>query len=406
MPSHKTLTTAAVDKLKAPKQGQIDHFDRSFPGLALRASCGGRKSWVYVYRVGGTQRRFTIDTYPALSVAGAHDAWRKARDLVQGGRDPAVAAAAPSATDFSGVFDEWLKRDQAGNRSAETVRKKLEKDVLPAWQHRQIAGIGRRDVLNLIDAIVDRGAVIQARRIQAYLHRLFKWAVGRGIIEINPLADLPKPGSERQRDRVLIRSGGSTNPYEELLAVWRAGEQAGYPYGPAVQLLILTGARRQEISGLRWSEISGDIIELDGSRTKNGVKHTIPLSAPARAIIDSLPRVAGSEFLFTNDGATSIASWGRAKARLDEIVDIAPWTIHDLRRTTATGLQKLGTPLQVTEAVLGHTGGSRAGVVGIYQRHDYLAEKRSALEAWGAHVISLIEGRTPSKVLPMTRKRG
>lgn len=299
-----------MDKLKAPKEGQIDHFDRSFPGLALRVSCGGRKSWVYVYRLGGKQRRFTIDTYPALSVGGAHDAWRKARDLVQSGRDPAVAAAAPSATDFRGVFDEWLKRDQAGNRSAETVRKKLEKDVLPAWQHRQIAGIRRRDVLDVIDAVVDRGAVIQARRIHAYLHRLFKWAVGRGIIETNPLADLPKPGSETRRDRVLIKNGGSSSPYDELLAVWRGAEELGYPYGPVIQLLILTGARREEISRLRWSEISGAVIELLGKRTKNGQPHTIPLSTPARVIIDSLPRISGSELVFTNDGKKSIAGWG------------------------------------------------------------------------------------------------
>src|SRR5262249_17968176 len=186
-------------------------------------------------------------------------------------------------------------------------------------------------------------------------------------------------GAEVERDRTL-----SDN---ELACVWRAAEKDGYPYGGAVKLLILTGARREEISQLKFSEIVGDEIHLSGARTKNGEAHTIPLSKAALGVIKAAPRIAGSEFVFTM-GSRPINSWGRAKKRLDAA--IAPWRIHDLRRTTATGLQKLQVPLTVTEAILGQTGGSRAGVVGIYQRHDYADEKRSALGAWGAHVMALV----------------
>jgi integrase len=155
----------------------------------------------------------------------------------------------------------------------------------------------------------------------------------------------------------------------------------------------LTGARREEISKLRWSEIVDGDIKLEGARTKTSAPRIIPLSTAAQSLLGSVPRAG--DFVF----AAGLPDWSRAKAKLDEIVNIPAWVVHDLRRTTATGLQKLGVALQVTEAILGHTSGSRAGVIGIYQRHDYLAEKRAALEAWGAHVIALVEGRDTGKVL-------
>jgi integrase len=191
---------------------------------------------------------------------------------------------------------------------------------------------------------------------------------------------------------------------EELATVWHAAERMGGPHGGVIQLLMLTGARLQEMAQLRWSEMSGDLTHLEGARTKNGQPHTIPLSNAARAVLERVPRIHDSDFVFTLSGRRAIQGWGVAKRRLDEIACIAPWVTHDLRRTVATGLQKLGVGLQVIEAVLGHVSGSRAGVVGIYQRHSFDAEKRAALEAWGAQVMALVEGREPGKVLPMRGK--
>jgi integrase len=390
----RALTDAAVQRLKPPASGQVDCFDQGYPGLALRMSYGGGKTFVYFYRLGGRLRRLTLGTYPAITLAEAREAWRKARHDVQAGRDPArIRSAGNGTTDFQGVFEEWLKRDQPNKRSVGVVRQQIERDVFPYWQHRQIADINRRDILDVIDAIVDRGAPISARRIQARLHRLFRWAVGRGIIETNPLADLPRPGEDKRRDRVLKD--------DELIRVWNGAEQLGWPYGPAFQLLILTGARREEIGKLRWCEIVDGAIALDGDRTKNGEPHKIPLSTAAGTVIAQLPRIAGSEFVFTFSGHVPLSGWSQAKRQLDDLATVTNWVTHDLRRTCATGLQKLGTPLQVTEAILGHTAGSRAGVIGIYQRHDYANEKRAALEAWGAHVLALVEGREPGKVIPI-----
>ena len=284
----------------------------------------------------------------------------------------------------------------AHNRSYAIVKPNIERCVLPAWEDRQISTIGRRDINDLIDGVVDRGAVTMARRLHAYLHRLFRWAVGRGILETNPMAHLPKPGSETPRDRVLTDA--------ELAEVFKnTSKLLPASYGPMFQLLILTGARRTEIAALRWSEIKDDTIILPRDRTKTGQVHSIPLATQALAILKQLPRIGPSDFVFTVTGRNPAVDFSGSKKRLDDITKIPPWRIHDLRRTVATGLQRLGINLQVIEAVLGHVGGSRSGIVGVYQRHSFDAEKRTALEAWAREVECIVDGK-PAKVLPLRRR--
>jgi integrase len=391
----KALTAASVKRVKPPAKGQVEIFDKGYPGLALRISYGGQKTWSAFYRLHGKLHRISLGTYPAMGLAEAREAWRQIRQDVTRGIDPAPAHKVERpATTFAAVAEEWLRRDQSGNRSLPTIRRIVDRELIPAWGNRPIQEISRRDILDLIDGIVDRGSPVMARRVQARLHRLFRWCVGRGIIAVNPVADLPKPGSEPKRDRVLTD--------DELVQVWKGTDVLGFPFGPAHQLLILTGARREEIGRLKWDEIDGDTIRLKGDRTKNGEPHDIPLSALARVLLEKLPRIVGSEFVFTAGGRKPVSAWSTAKARLDAAVLIAPWRIHDLRRTVATGCQRLGVGLQVVESILGHTAGSRAGVIKIYQRHNYADEKRSALEAWGAHVMALIEGKSTTNVVPMT----
>src|SRR6516165_6458334 len=258
----RTLTAAAVERIRAPASGQIDHFDQGYPGLALRVSYGGAKAWVYFYRLFGKQKRMTLGRWPSMSLSAAREAWRDARKTLDNGESPKHQRPA-QASSFAAVADEWLKRDQVHNRSYAIVKRNIERCVLPAWEGRQISTIGRRDINDLIDAVADRGAITMARRLHAYLHRLFRWAVGRGILETNPMAHLPKPGSEVPRDRVLTDA--------ELAQVFKnATKLRPMPYGPMYQLLILTGARRTEIAALRWSEINDDTIILGRERTKVG----------------------------------------------------------------------------------------------------------------------------------------
>jgi integrase len=392
MPKHTTITKAAADRFKA-KSGRVDHFDSSYPGLALRVSDTGRKAWTYFYRLKNgkvIQRRMTLGIYPAMSVEQAHKAWREAFELVQAGRDPMAAAGSVlPPMSFAGVFEEWLKRDQAGNRSARRIETRMRALVLPSWQGRLINDIDRRACLAVIDDVADSGRVVLARRVFSHLHRMFVWCVGRGIIEVNPLQHAEKPGSEMPRERVLDE--------REIVKLWSAAEKLKPYYRDALRLLLLTGARKQEISELRWDEIKDAAIHLEGERTKTGKAHLIPLSSPAREIIDKIER--HGDHLFRTIIGRPITNWSGAKLTLDKLSGVNGWIIHDLRRTAATGLQKLGVPLPVTESILGHTSGSRSGIVGIYQRHDYAPEKAAALEAWGAHVMALVEGREPGRVV-------
>ena len=369
----KHLTDLGIERMKAPKAGQEEVFDLGYPGLALRIGNGGAKSFVLFFRREGKLKRVTLGRWPRISLKDARDSWR----LVQEGK-PLVQEASGGQL-FSAAVEEWLKRDQSKNKASSVyqVTRALEHDVLPAWRGKRVDEIGKRHVIELLDAITDRGAATKANRVFAYLRNFFGWCVKRDLLQVSPMDGLDKPGSETSRDRVLSD--------DELAKVWRAaGELNGF--GTIARLLILTGARREEIGQLKWSEIEGDTIYLSNGRTKTGAPHIIPLSPQARELLDLLPRYG--EFVFGGD--KPIAGWSRAKARLDEACGVADWRIHDLRRTVATGLQRLGVTLQVVEAVLGHTSGSRGGIVGVYQRHNYADEKRAALEAWGAHVTAKV----------------
>ena len=264
-----------------------------------------------------------------------------------------------AANDFATISREWLTRDQAQRRSYAAVERIVIKELLPNWGTRRIDEIGPRDILDLIDQIVDRGHVTMARRVQAYVHRIFKWSKGRHIIEVNPAADLPKPGAEVRRDRVLTEG--------ELKSVWLATNQIGWPYGNVVKLLIFTGARREEIGTPRWSEVGDNHRDKRVPGLKIGEPHEIPLSAEAGAILAASPRIADSELVFTS--SNRLTSWPRTKQRLDEIAKVSGWRIHDLRRTVSTGMNELGVEPHIVEAVLGHTVKGVAGVVEEIAQH-------------------------------------
>jgi integrase len=284
------LTAAGVNRIRPPPAGQVEHFDAGYPGLALRISYGGSRSWVYFYRWQGKQKRLMLGPWPAVELAQAREAWREAHNRLAKGLEPIAKPDIAADDSIASVVEDWLKRDQAENRSREGERY-VRREAIPAWGALRIGDITRRQVLDLIDRIADRGTPVAARRCHAALHRLFRWSVGRGIIEMNPMADLPKIGMEVKRTRVLSN--------EELAHAWHAAQHVGWPMGSTVQLLILTAARRDEIGELQWREIDKDCneIRLEGDRTKNGEPHTIPLSPAARALIDALPRV-GSKFVY------------------------------------------------------------------------------------------------------------
>jgi integrase len=324
-------------------------------------------------------KRLKLGDYPATTLKEAHELWRDARKTLQQGRDP--AARRPSCI-IEEVVKEWLQKDQEKNRSYRAVAAVMQKYVLPIWGKRDIADIRKRDIIALIDSVVAAGKMPMARKVHAMVSRLFRWCAQRDILDANPASEIAKPGAPQNRDRVLTDT--------ELATVWNATEGFGWPQGFALRLLILTGARRDEIWKLRWDELDGDILKLPGKRMKEGLPHTVPLSAAAMELLQRCPQVEGQEYVFALRGTRPSDTWGYVKRLLDAAAPVAPWRIHDLRRTVATGMQRLGVPLPVTEAVLGHISGSRSGVVGIYQRYGYDEEKRQALEKWAAHVAEVV----------------
>jgi len=282
----------------------------------------------------------------------------------------------------------YLKKRWKNWRLGEGV---LRREVVPLLRTKPLPRITRSDLALLWDRLDERPAV--AKLTHSTLRKLFRWAVSRGDLERSPMEGLPAPAGAPARDRVLTD--------EELTALWRSTKLLGAPFGPLCKLLILTGQRREEVAGLDWSELDRSDASwlIPGYRTKNRNAQHVPLSTTAVAVLDSMtsgdnwPR---SGYIFSTTGKTPVSGFSKAKRRLDELMkeelaSFEPWRAHDIRRTLATGLQRLGVRFEVTEAVLNHVSGSRSGVAGVYQRYDWAMEKRVALSSWASHLQNLIE---------------
>jgi len=390
----RALTIRAVETTK-PTQKRRELPDRHMPGLYLVVQPSGAKGWAVRYRHAGTTRKHTLGAYPAIDLKTARDLASKALRAVAEGRDPGrekmqERAAKPDTvgTVAQQFIERHCKRSNRPRTARETQRL-LDLHVLPHCRTRLMRDITRRDVLDLLDRVVDEGKPIAANRTFSAVRKMFNWAVARDIINTSPCAGVRPLTAERSRDRTLTDS--------ELRDVWHAAVKMGGPFGTLVQLLVLTGQRRDEVGQARWSEIDLDrrMWTLARERVKNDTPHDIPLSKAAVAILQALPRI-GSEYVLTTNGEAPSSNYAKNKRRLDSLLppDMPLWRLHDLRRSTASGMARLGINLPVIEKVLNHSGGSFAGIVGVYQKHTFSDEKRQALEAWGAYVERLITGKT------------
>ena len=419
------LTDIQIKKLALP-QSRKELPDGKIPGLYLILQPSGARSWAVRYRFAGQPKKLTLGPYPSIDLATARKRAQEALGDVAGGKDPAgakktarAARKAERETEehrldkvATAYVERYVKRE-VGAAWGREIERLFRVEIRPKLGHKHIAAVTKSDVLDLLDAIVDRGSPITANRAFATLRQLFNWAIDRDLLKVSPM---PKsaPAPETARDRVLSD--------EEIRLAWRAFEAQGWPFGPIGKLLLLTGARRDEIAAGTWAEIAlyAKTWTIPASRTKNGEEHEIPLSDTAVDILKDLPRIAGkSGFVFTTTGRSRVSGFSKAKQAIDasmvEILEkdrgedaVAPphWTLHDLRRTVATNLQKLGVRLEVTEAVLNHTSGSRAGIVGVYQRHKYATEKRAALDAWARRLEAIVTGASAPNVVELAKARG
>jgi integrase len=434
----KRLTARTVETLRpaAPdptgkRNGRRFVMDAEVSGLGVKVTETGSRSYVLI-------KCFPGFKHPAPRQLGSCDvlsleeAREKAGDwlkLIARGVDPAQherelqeAAARKRENSFAAVAEDFFREKLASERQGREVERDMRKEFLTAWGKRPIADVTDEDVLQVIRAVKQRGSPSQARNLLGYARRFFDWAIDqRGYsIKTNPCAGL-KParlvGEKRSRERVLTD--------DELFAFWRVTGHMGYPAGPLYRLLILTGLRLNEVADAKWSEFDLRngfwIVPAARMKGKDGraVDHVVPITDEVASILKSLPRFKSGDFLFSvTFGKTPMWVSDKIKKRLDTRmlrtlralarrrgddparVTLPSWVNHDLRRTLRTGLSRLRIDRDIREAVLAHT---RPGVEGVYDRHDYQAEKRDALERWAAHVQNLA---TPAVSTNVVRLRG
>ena len=252
----------------------------------------------------------------------------------------------------------------------------------------------------MLDSIMADGKPYRANRALQPSRNLFAWSLDRGYVDHHPIDRLKPPGKEVTRDRILSD--------RELAALWRIAGGLGYPFGPAIELLILTAQRRGEIATMRWSDVDLDRATwtVPAAIAKNGRVHEVPLSLQALEILTAIPRFVGSDLVFTTTGTTPISGFGRLKERLDAAIGFSDWRFHDLRRTAASGMARIGVAPHVVEKVLNHQAGVISGVAAVYNRHGYEAEKREALERWCKHVSSLTSRTARPRMAVYQRRPG
>jgi integrase len=405
------LTARSVETIKPSKKRQ-ELPDTLLPGLYFIVQPSGAKSWAVRYRHHGRTRKYTFGSYPRLDLKAARELGGKALRAVAEGRDPTEErreARPPKRSDIASAFADFLTnhtRKKNGDPVRESTRRErarlfgLKRDpanadewiktgngVLKRWKGRNLDSISKGDIRDLIRDTAKAGPVL-ANRVLDVLKTFFNWCVKNDKLVKSPCDGIDPPSPKKSGKRVLSD--------DELRLTWIAAEKMGPPFGPMVQVLILTGQRRSEVAEMERGELDlrGRLWSLPPARAKNNRAHTVPLAQQVIAIIERVPRI-GSRFVFTTNGEVAASDFGKRKRKLDALLpkDMAPWCLHDLRRTVASGMAKLGVSLPVVEKVLNHISGSFSGIVAVYQQHDFAEEKRAALEAWATHVESLISAK-------------
>jgi integrase len=400
--SREKLTDQRVRQATAPAGRRLELWDAVLPGLGLRVAAAsvhgdrGSKTWFVRYRFGGSQRRMKLGTYPTIALADAREVARYVFAEIGKGLDPAVerrlVESGAKADTFERIAEQFVTRyAKQRNRSWRETERILQRYVTPTWGERPIRDITRRDILDLLDRMVDRGAPVMAKQTHATIRKLFYWALDRGVIDVSPCVRVPVPAKAAERDRVLTD--------DELRAVWLACESLQWPFGSVIKMLALTGQRRNEVASMRWSEIdlAAGMWTIPRERAKSDRAHEVPLSTPVLSIFTTLPKT-DERLVFTTNGKVAVAGFSNAKRRLDKLSGVQDWHLHDLRRTAATGMARLGVAPHVVERVLNHKTGIISGVAAIYNRHGYLDEKRAALEAWARKVDEIVREEPKGRI--------
>jgi integrase len=383
------FTARSIEGLKLPP-GKTDLvvFDDTLAGFGLRLRAGGSRSWVFQYQVGDRQRRMAIGKAPALPLDKAREIAAQLHAKVKLGGDPAGDKAESQARvgeTFEHCMALYLERRRSERKIRPSTYREIERHLvrnLKALHQIPIHKVDRRAIAVELARLTEQ-APIQANRTRASLVKFLNWCAGEGFIDTNP-ATFTNKTAEHARDRVLKN--------DELRAIWHALPEG--EFRDIVRLLALTGARANEIAQLRWSEVDlvRGVIVIPAARSKNRRAHFIPMSATVRAILEARPGQQDGRDLVFGRGQGGFSGWTKCKERLDAQVKIPPWVIHDLRRSTSTGMNEIGVSPWVVEAVLNHVSGFKAGVAGRYNHATLDGDKAAALARWDEHLMAAVEG--------------
>jgi integrase len=417
----KRLRELTVERIKPPKSGRLEVWDTVLPTFGLRVTSTGAKSYVVSLRKPGSKyaARIKLGVPGSISLAEARD---RARALIADPStldepEPGPERAPPDTVGLmvAHYVEKHLKRNTRRWRDAEQM---FERDVLPKWRNRLAADISRRDVLDLIEGVGARSAV-SANRVLSLIRRLYYWGMERGIVEANPAARIKPQYREHSRDRVLTD--------DEIKTLWAAWTKMGYPFGTIQKLLLLTGQRRGEVANARWDQLDLDIgvWRLGAADTKTEQEHVVPLSPKAVKLLRGVPRLDPVRVFPANRAKStrSVSGFSKAKRHADKkalewgrkqatkrgddpenVKTLPNWTWHDLRRTTATGMARLGVAPHVCERILNHSaGGVMSAIARVYNVHSYQREMREALDAWGFELARIVTGRS-AKVVALRRR--
>ena len=397
-----TLTDVKLRNLKPDGRARIEIWDSQLPGFGVRVSQTGTKSFILLYRMFGRPRRMTLGRYPQLSLAEARVAAREAMNAVANDVDPQAdtkikvkpGEPAPSKTEtrskhrLDKVIAEFvIKHCQRNNRAStahETARV-LNAHLTSQWPARDIRKIEKSDIHGLLDDLVEAGKPSAANHALAAIRKFFNWCVERGYIDTSPCLGIKSPTKAVSRSRVLND--------QELAKIWQASFEVGAPFGSIVRLLLTTGQRRSEVGSLRWENIDMDeaLWTLPAEHNKSGRIHSVPLTKIALAELKSVSK-SSEIFVFPSlrSPTRCFSGFSKCKIRLDALSGVTDWTLHDLRRTVATGLASMKVPPYIVEKLLNHSSGSFSGVAGVYNRFEYREEIRDALHSWEQHITNLL----------------
>jgi integrase len=446
-----TLTRASVEKLKPIPGKRRVIRDGASRSLYLVIHPTGSKSWLMRFRrPGGAAAKIVLgpvdltkregagepEIGQPLSLVAARQLAAKVHSLRATGRDVVadhkasrhrqrIANAERSSNSFAFLARKFIEEHarpstRRWQRTARLIGLSYSPDhdepsvisgsLIDRWADRLVSEIDAHDAYQVIDEARRLGipglerrregvSDSQGRAVATVLSRLFSWLVAHRKISSNPFLGTYKPPPPKSRDRVLTSA--------EIAKLWVATDQVSPTFAAVVKLLLITGARLNEIASLRWEELSEDAtaINIPGDRTKNGRAFVIPLPPIARGIVAGIPRIDGCPFAFTTNGRTVISGWGKVKRRLDATMGgVPPWRLHDLRRTAATMMAEIGVAPHIVEACLNHLSGARASVAGVYNRAAYADEKKAALERWANHLTSIVSGQ-PARVVSIRGRR-